>query len=89
MNKQKIPFNLNDWVRIKLTDHGKAILRANYAEFCSKYPKVRYAFSLPKEDIDGWSDWQLWNLINTFGSYIYMGCDPPFELNIELLKEVE
>ena len=39
----------------------------------------------PKEDADGWSEWQLWVLMQEFGSAISMEMRPPFETNIQIL----
>lgn len=63
--------NINDYVLVRLTDVGKEILR-------------KKGFSLPKEDADGWSKWQLWSLMNTFGEYTQLGKDVPFETEIEI-----
>ena len=35
----------------------------------------------------GWSKWQLWHLMETFGTYFAMGEEPPFNLNIEIIVE--
>lgn len=37
----------------------------------------------PVEDSDGWSSWQLWNLMQELGPHIYIGCEIPFETTIE------
>jgi hypothetical protein len=67
-------FNVNNLVRVKLTDHGKKILQND-------------AINLPKEDKDGWSEWQLWGLMSNFGQYLYNGCELPFEINIEFFED--
>lgn len=81
----KLEFNINDHVYVKLTDVGKERLKKNYVEYCDhlrsmggSYP---FEFSLPTEDENGWSRWQLWELMNEFGSHLYTGCPTYFESN--------
>ena len=67
-------FNINNLVKVKLTDQGKRILG-------------NIPLSLPEEDESGWSEWQLWHLMSVFGNDIYNGCILPFEINIEFFKD--
>lgn len=67
-------FNINHYVRVKLTDYGKEILKKNDLEF------------LHKPDEDGFSKWQLWVLMETFGKYTHLGYELPFGANIEILE---
>lgn len=64
-----ITFNINDTVRVKLTDHGRRILEGQ---------------THPKEDSEGWSEWQLWMLFQDFGGHVYWGCKAPF-VDIQLV----
>ena len=73
-----IEFNINNYVKIKLTTDGREILR-----------KKGLDFYIDKEDQYGWSKWQLWNLLQTFGEHIFLGCDLPFESNIKILTTSE
>ena len=76
--------NLNDVVRIKLTARGKQLHKDNWNAYgLSKEHK----YEAPKEDAEGWSEWQLWHLMNEFGEYLYNGCEMPFETEIEIKKE--
>lgn len=82
-------FNMNDYVFVRLNDHGRAILREKQSEILRAHPEMKdgSAFSgdaVPPEDEDGWSRWQMWRLMGTFGQHIYLGCDPPFEIVIRL-----
>ncbi|MBB3020702.1 hypothetical protein FHR70_003788 [Microvirga lupini] len=65
-------FNLNHEVKVKLTHVGKLILEREY-------------YDIKTSDADGWTKWQLWELMSLFGKYLYNGCDVPFETTIELL----
>jgi hypothetical protein len=76
-------FNINDKVRVKLTDHGRAVMAANHAELLESLPKLP-AFALPKEDADGWSEWQLWHLMSEFGQHMINGAPLCFEATIEI-----
>ena len=70
-------FNVNEYVKVKLTDRGKKILSAEGLDFYHK------------PDKDGWSSWQLWHLMETFGKHISMSSFPPFETEIEILHETQ
>jgi len=76
---KKIPFNINDYVLIKLTDRGKKILKENYDELQFE---GKPTFKLPKTDENGYSKYQLWGLMSEFGKYLFNGCKIPFEMNI-------
>lgn len=66
-------FNINNKVRVRLTPRGREILGRE------KY--------LRTEDEFGWSTWQLWVLMSTFGEHVGLGFDPPFETEIELAEK--
>ena len=77
-------FNINHKVRVKLTDMGRLALMQQHAEFwygISQAPP----YAPPKEDAEGWSEWQLWCLMQDLGHLCGMGCSPPFETVIELV----
>lgn len=79
--------NLNDYVWVKLTDKGRAMLTELDARwstlFASSFGRLAVA-QKQEADFDGWSQWQLWVLIETFGQAIHMGSEPPFETTIRL-----
>jgi transcriptional accessory protein Tex/SPT6 len=88
-------FNINDTIKVKLTDYGKESLRKDYDDFLERVRSlvedkeyVPFEFRLPKEDKEGYSEWQMWDLINKLGKYIGLGfTDMPFETTILLSKE--
>jgi hypothetical protein len=86
--QKAIGFNINEYFRVKLTPRGKAIHRAQHDELNANYPTARLLYRAPKEDANGWSEWQAWSLMQTFGAHIVMGFDPPFETNIEILVNI-
>lgn len=74
--------NINNEVKIKLTARGKHIHKDNWNAYGLKEKYIP-----PKEDTEGWSTWQLWTLFQEFGSYMYNGCEVPFETEIEIIKK--
>lgn len=80
-------FNVNNYVRVKLNDYGKGILFRQFEERHERFPKVFREFILPKEDSDGWSKWQMWDLMATFGGEIALGREVPFDTVIEILEQ--
>lgn len=77
-NTEKINFNINHNVWVRLTDKGRLIARKDS--------------DWRPEEKDGWSKWQLWDLINTFGDFCYLGAAKlPFETEIliELPQKVK
>lgn len=73
-------FNINNKVRVKLTDRGRKIHFDNFKEL------KLFQYSPPKEDEDGWSEWQLWVLMQEFGKHLENGCNIPFETEIEFIN---
>jgi hypothetical protein len=71
---EEIRFNINNYVKVKLTDYGKSIIANN------KYVLTHY-----KEDDDGWSKWQLWELMSVFGDYVSLGREVPFDTEIIII----
>ena len=77
-----INFNCNEYVYVKLTQFGKEILAKDEEEFRRLY-NIEPIYKFKPEDEDGWSKWQLWDLMNIFGPYMKMGCNNPFDLSIK------
>lgn len=76
-----IGVNMNNKVRVRLTAHGGAILRENHDKLWADRPGSKPVFSVPDEDKHGCSEWQLWDLMNQFGSHLWNGCEIPFADN--------
>lgn len=83
MTKKWVAFNINDTVRVKLTKIGHDIHRKKWDEVFAKYGDM-YPHRPPKEDKNGWSEWQLWVLMEYFGEHCSIGFDPPFETTIQI-----
>ncbi len=76
-------FNINHEVKVRLTNVGRNVLKKQDEDMKKKYDFKKF-HSMPQEDEEGWSTWQLWNLMQTFGSELYNGCQVPFETTIEI-----
>lgn len=81
----EIKFNMNDHVKVKLTELGIDILKNRHEKVKEIFPSLdEFKLNL---DEDGYYKTQLHDLFNTFGNYFYMGAiGLPFETNIILLK---
>lgn len=81
-------FNVNDTVRVRLTDVGRQIVKHKHDELNAflraRNGTLQHGDGTVTEDADGWSEWLLWQLMQTFGPYMYNGCSIPFETTIEL-----
>lgn len=69
---EQVEFNVNANVWVRVTDVGFTLLTENEA----RYVRIQ------QEANAGWSKWQLWQLMATFGRNIRMGGSPPFETTI-------
>lgn len=78
-------FNINDNVYVKLTEHGRRVHHEEHVRF---WKSVGHSsppeYTPPKEDSEGWSKWQMWELMREFGSHIGMGKCNVFETTIML-----
>lgn len=84
-------FNINNNVKVKLTDFGRKVHRENHNkifEFIPANCTYNYYndFYKPLEDKNGWSTWQLWELMQIFGPYFFNGGEVPFETEIEIIE---
>ncbi|WP_128102799.1 hypothetical protein [Paenibacillus sp. DCT19] len=74
--------NFNDTVKVKLTEHGVSILKAQHDELDqlirdrSGVPLRDFQFNL---DEDGYTSFSVWSLMNHFGDYMVPGVAEPFE----------
>lgn len=82
-----IKFNINNYVRVKLTPLGREIHRKQHEDLNNQFPAARLTYRAPEEDADGWSKWQAWELMRTFGNDVWNGCKVPFETTIEILTD--
>lgn len=81
-------FNINHSVKVKLTDHGRKHLKKLHGELYKHraFEKIP-DYKPPEEDEQGWSSWQLWDLMNRFGDVLSNGAPLPFETEIEVVTD--
>lgn len=77
----ELRFNVNSYVRVRLTDHGRKLHRQGWEKWIAQFPNFP-DYVPPKEDAGGWSEWQLWDLMNVFGPFMGNGRETPFETEI-------
>jgi len=75
----EIAFNTNNYIKIKLTSVGEEI----YREYYQDLPDWIGPPPLTKDD-EGYSEFQLWEVMRIFGAGMYNGCNIPFETEIFL-----
>ena len=70
--------NINDYVKVKLTDSGKDIFYHQYDRVNEQYGKELLKPYYPEEDSDGFVEIQLWQLMQIYGPYMFnvIGCVP-------------
>lgn len=69
---EPLHINLNDPVKVKLTDHGKEIYYHQYDRTNQIAGKEICKPSFPKEDENGYTEFQLWCFIKLYGTHIGM-----------------
>ena len=65
--------NINEYVKVKLTDYGKEIFYHQYDNLNKTYGKEIIKPSYPTVDSDGYTSFQLWYFMNLYGRHIDMG----------------
>lgn len=82
--------SMNDFVKVKLTDHGKDIFYHQFDDL-NMFIKVQGGKPIeprmPEVDADGYTRIQLWELMKIFGPHIGMGLPSPFENNVIVIEE--
>lgn len=89
-SKEVVTFNMNESVRVRLTDLGREALRRQHFDLYASIGKTRPPeYRPPREDANGWSTWQLWSLMHDLGHLCYMGGGLPFETNIQFERPAQ
>jgi hypothetical protein len=81
-----VVLNLNDQIRVRLTDAGKALRTAYYADLCAAFGKSEGEMipTSRKDDAGGWSTWSLWEFASAFGPGCKMGLPSTVVVNNEV-----
>jgi repressor LexA len=87
MMKVDVAFNINNYVRVRLTDVGRAELERQHGAFWSRTVRRTNppTYEPPAEDDGGWSKWTAWDLFGQLGHLLFNGGDVPFEMEIHIL----
>ena len=81
-----IEFNMNNYIYVKLTQTGHDELKRQHIAFLGdKWPYIA-----PVEDEEGYSRWQMWDIMNKLGELLANGVEPAFMpiIKIETKKEI-
>lgn len=65
--------NINEHIKVKLTDYGKEIFYHQYDNLNKAFGKEIIKPSYPTVDSDGYTSFQLWCFMNLYGRYIDIG----------------
>lgn len=68
-----VRINLNEKIKVKLTDYGKDIYfhRFDYVNKMARQTVIKPRF--PDVDSDGYTSFQLWDFINIYGGHFVLG----------------
>ena len=81
-------FNINNYVKVKLTDIGKDELKKQWEKLHETFPSMKKEiYKQKKEDENGFSKWQMHDIINRLGHLCNIGFDVPFEPEIEIIED--
>lgn len=86
-----VKINLNEFVKVKLTDLGKEIYYHRHDalnEYLKKIGAKPIEPHFPKEDEEGYTKFQLWNFMEIYGKHLGMA-KPNVILPLEIIAEVE
>ena len=73
-------FNINNTVKIRLTEYGKQMLERDHIEFWGGRGMLdKYPYKPHEEDEDGYVKFQLWSLMYQLGKYHILGCEPTID----------
>lgn len=72
-NSNNICINLNEPIKVKLTQMGKDIYYHQFDSLNKAIGKEICKPSYPVEDEDGYTEFQLWYFMNLYGNFIDIG----------------
>lgn len=81
-------FNINKYIKVRLTDHGKEILQKYHEDLQAMYPSLHIP-QIYVEDSEGYIKFQLWQFMQIFGSHFSMGTPLIIEHNEIIFSEEE
>jgi hypothetical protein len=75
-------FNINDTIRVRLHPAAIDVLRKEHNDIFSD--AKRYVFKPPEVDSEGYSKFQVWDFMASFGGSMQLGSRPPFDTTIDI-----
>ena len=69
--------NLNNYIKVKLTEHGRKIYRNSFISIGLAEPRI-------KVDEEGFTRFQIHDFISTFGEYLHLGCQLPCDVGVQI-----
>ena len=88
--KEYKTLNINEFIKVKLTQKGKLIYLEHQIEIQKKFNRDKIKIDVPlniEVDNEGFSLFQLWRFMEIFGSHMYCGAEPVIEGPILYLPE--
>ena len=88
--KEYKTFNINEIIKVKLTQKGKLIYLEHQIEMQKRFNRDGIKIEVPlniEVDSEGFSSFQLWRFMEIFGSHMYCGAEPAIEECILYLPE--
>lgn len=82
--KTEAVFNANEYVQVRLTDHGRKIVKEDYDNNFPLHLRDKYPFEPKKEDAEGYCKFQMWDFMRIFGPHLSLGAVNPFEMEIKI-----
>lgn len=68
-----LAFNINNKIKLKLTEHGASVLKKEHDALMKSFPeKLRHEFKLELNEDGEWEE-QLWVVMNRLGPSLYNG----------------
>lgn len=82
-----IKYNINYAVKVKLNALGRRVHRRFHDRVFTPGTEMaaRFPYKPPKVDEEGYSTFQLWNLMEIFGAEMSLGFETPFDTEILLV----
>tara|TARA_R100000808_G_C2153937_1_gene164643 strand:- start:6945 stop:7229 length:285 start_codon:yes stop_codon:yes gene_type:complete len=81
---QYMNFNINNFVKVKLTELGIHELQRQHNELYKHFSNIDIAPFKINKDEDGYTKFQLHDLIRSLGHVLYLTGPLPFDINIKI-----
>lgn len=76
-------FNLNSNIKVRLNEIGQAMLDSYYDSIREKMPpRLKDKIKTPTQDINGYTELQMNDVICIFGAYMEQTINPPFSMDV-------